>query len=329
MAWPISLVYGLVVHVRNLLYDHHIFKSETFNTPTICVGNLSTGGTGKTPMIEFLISRLGHEKNLAILSRGYKRKSQGYQFATEASTVEQLGDEPFQIHRKYPKISLAVDSDRRNGIARLEENVAPDLILLDDAFQHRRVKPQFSLLLTTYAAPFFKDWYLPTGNLRDSKHAAKRADCIVVTKCPKDIGKVEMEMFKNRFGNTPGQIVLFSSLSYDDVLHKCDGELPLQSLKEKEFTLVTGIANPDPLVAYLKKNNFVFEHLRFSDHHTFNSSEVDMLKKKSILVTTEKDFARLQDKIENIHFLKVEHQFLENGEKILLEAIDAKIKLYR
>ena len=160
----------------------HIFKSKTYKTPTICVGNLSVGGTGKTPMIEFLISKLQEKHQLAVLSRGYKRNSKGFQLGTKDAIVEQLGDEPFQIQRKFSGVVVAVDADRQNGIAQLQGLIGPDLILLDDAFQHRKVTPTFSILLTTYSNPFFEDGYLPTGTLRDSKKASKRADCIVITK---------------------------------------------------------------------------------------------------------------------------------------------------
>ncbi len=328
MAWPISLVYGGVVYVRNLLYDANIFSSKSYDIPTICVGNLSVGGTGKTPMIEFLISKLGGEYKLAVLSRGYKRKSKGYQFAGKDANVELLGDEPFQIHQKFPKAFVAVDADRQHGIEELVRTVEPDLILLDDAFQHRKVKPSFSILLTTYANPFDNDWYLPTGDLRDSKQAAQRADCIIVTKCPSDVSSGEMEVFAQGLRRSQNQIVLFSRLIYDEVLYGYRSNLSLQDLENKPFTLVTGIANPEPLVSFLNGLNVEFEHLTFPDHHSFTASEIAQIKKRPNVITTEKDFTRLGDTLENIHYIRIAHEFLENGEELLLTAIEDRLKPY-
>ena len=178
IAFPISLIYALVVHVRNFLFDTGVFSSKSYRIPTICVGNLSVGGTGKTPMTEYVL-RILAERNTAVLSRGYKRKSDGFYLANAKSTVLELGDEPYQIHRKFPEVAVAVDADRRNGIEKLEKLVNPEVIVLDDAFQHRKVKPTFSILLTTYQNLYVDDWYLPTGSLRDAKKEAKRADLII------------------------------------------------------------------------------------------------------------------------------------------------------
>jgi len=172
IAFPISLIYALVVYTRNFLFDIGFLKGKSFKTPTVCVGNLSVGGTGKTPMVEYLIRMLQDSFEVAVLSRGYRRKSRGFVLATEDSKVEDLGDEPFQIKSKFPKIAVAVDADRCNGIKELEDSEHPDIILLDDAFQHRRVKPTFSILLTAFDYLYPNDWYLPTGNLRDSKKEA-------------------------------------------------------------------------------------------------------------------------------------------------------------
>ena len=316
------------MYARNLLYDYHILKSKSYTTPIICVGNLSVGGTGKTPMVEFLISRLQGEKTLAVLSRGYKRSSDGFQLGTEDSTVEQLGDEPFQIFRKYPEITVAVDTDRQNGIAQLQKHLDPDVILLDDAFQHRKVTPTFSILLTTFDCPYFKDWYLPTGNLRDAKYASRRADCVVVTKCPNDLKKDQKEFYSRRLKKSPNQTILFSTLAYDHRLYGSVSGLVLDDLKGKSFTLVTGIANPKPLMYHLTEHGLDFEHLKYADHHSFSSSEINVLKQKSLIVTTEKDYVRLKDSIENLCYVRVRHQFLDKGESELLVALDTKIKPY-
>jgi len=329
MAWPISLIYGSIVYVRNLLYDHKILGSKSFKTPTICVGNLSVGGTGKTPMIELLIELFKDQYRLAVLSRGYKRGSRGFQMASETSTVEQLGDEPYQIFQKYPTVSLAVDSNRQNGITQLEKHVNPDIILLDDAFQHRKVKPLFSILLTTYGTPFFNDSYLPTGNLRDSKSSASRADCFIVTKCPPRMQENEQEAFSNRLSNFSKKMILYATLVYDSKLYGPKEKMELDYLKGRKFTLVTGIADPLPLVKHLKKNDLVFEHLKFSDHHIFHSSEIEELRQKSLLVTAEKDYVRLQGKMNNLYSIRVGNKLLRNGKSELSEAIQSKIKRYR
>ena len=215
ILFPFSLGYALVVKARNYFYDIGIKKSTFFDTKTICVGNLSVGGTGKTPMIEYLIEQLKIDYRVAVLSRGYKRKSSGFLLATPKSSVENLGDEPFQIYTKFPEITVAVDADRRNGISILEEHIKPDVILLDDAFQHRKVKAGFNILLTAYGKLYCDDWYLPTGNLRDSRSEVRRADLIIVTKCPTEISETDKEGIRNNLKINTNQSVLFSSLSYD------------------------------------------------------------------------------------------------------------------
>ncbi len=321
IAFPISLMYGLVVFVRNYLYDIGLFKSIAFDTPTICIGNLSVGGTGKTPMVEFLISHLKKEYKVAVLSRGYKRKSQGFVLASIDSKVEELGDEPYQIHAKFPDVIVAVDGDRRNGISILEKKVKPDLILLDDAFQHRKVKPSCSILLTSYNNLYSEDWYLPTGNLRDSKREAKRADFIIVTKCPSGLSENERQSILNKLKPKSYQKVTFSYLVYD--------KAPLDALLNKRFTLVTGIADPTSLVSFLKAKELNFEHLRFSDHHFFTEEEIRILNGKEQVLTTEKDYVRLQGKVSNLSFIGVKHAFLGEGEQDLIVDLHALMKRHR
>ncbi|WP_405413457.1 tetraacyldisaccharide 4'-kinase [Maribacter sp. Asnod1-A12] len=320
LLFPISLIYGLIVFLRNRLYDVGIFSSRSFAVKTICVGNLSVGGTGKTPMIELLVRELSENYNLAILSRGYKRKSEGFLLSNEQTTVEELGDEPFQIKSKFPKITVAVDADRRNGISQLEKLISPDVILLDDAFQHRKVKSGFSILLTTYDNLYTKDWYLPTGNLRDSKREARRANVIVVTKCSKNLLSTEKETIKKNINPEVHQKVLFSYLSYNKELKGI--AVPLKSLKGKKLTLVTGIANPAPLVDFLRSEGFSFEHLKYNDHHFFSNKEIELLKGKECVLTTEKDYVRLKSSIANLHYIEVQHQFLDNGDELFNSALN-------
>ncbi|NKI33336.1 tetraacyldisaccharide 4'-kinase [Croceivirga thetidis] len=322
IAAPIALIYALVVYLRNFLFDVGFFKSTISNTPTICVGNLSLGGTGKTPMIDFLVSNLKQKKKIAVLSRGYRRKSKGFQLATEKSTVEVLGDEPFQLYRKHPDVTLAVDADRVNGIQKLEELGDFDLILLDDAFQHRKVKPTLSILLTTFDKPYTNDFYLPTGSLRDAKNQSKRADLIIVTKCPSSLSKKDCKAFSNKIKPLEHQNVLFASLRYAENFINDEQTLTFEELANKKLALVTGIAKPEPLVAQLKSKELQFEHLKFKDHYFFSAKDIEHFSQFEVVLTTEKDFARLGNKLNNLYYLPIAHHFLNGGEEELLKKIE-------
>lgn len=325
IAFPISLVYAFVVYIRNFLYDVGVFKSKSFKTPTICVGNLSVGGTGKTPMVEFLISHLQKDYKVAVLSRGYKRKSNGFVLAHMNSTVEELGDEPFQIHSKFPEAIVAVDADRRNGISILEKNIEPNVIVLDDAFQHRKVEPSKSILLTTYNNLYAHDWYLPTGNLRDSRREAKRADYIIVTKCPSNLTEVEQTDIKNKLRPEENQPVLFTYLKYDKKIKGPNSILNLDFFMDKKVVLVTGIADPKLLVDFLSDKSISVEHLAFKDHHFFTADELNLFNSKEIILTTEKDYMRLNGKVKNLYYLSIKHEFLKNGDELLINELRSLI----
>jgi len=314
LLFPFSLIYALVVRVRNLFYDIGVFKAITPATPTVCIGNLSVGGTGKTPMVEFLIKRLQDTYKLAVLSRGYKRKTSGFILANSNTDVESIGDEPFQIFKKFPQVSVAVDTDRRNGIAELEKNVKPEIILLDDAFQHRRVKPLRTILLSAYDNLYVNDWYLPTGNLRDSKSAAHRAGIIVITKCPPSISKTEKSSIRKQLNLKAHQQALFSFLKYDSELHGAKAPFNLEAFGGKEVTLVTGIANPQPLFHYLVAKGLKVAHLKYADHHFFTEKELQLFRTKKTIITTEKDYMRLEGKVENLYYLPVRHAFFADDE---------------
>ncbi|WP_394975669.1 tetraacyldisaccharide 4'-kinase [uncultured Croceitalea sp.] len=320
IAFPFSLIYALVVYLRNSFYDMGVFKSSSFKTPTICIGNLSVGGTGKTPMIEYFL-HLSNGYKLAVLSRGYRRKTKEFLLASKTSTVEELGDEPFQLYSKFKNITVAVDADRCSGIRNLENSVKPELILLDDAFQHRKVKPSVSILLTTYSNPYFKDWYLPTGDLRDSKKEAGRAKFIIVTKCPSEITPLEKEKIIMSIRPQEHQKVLFSKLTYGNYLVGVDKKIEFKDLKGKYFSLVTGIANPKPLVNYLKVNGNSFEHFEYADHHFFNQEDISTFSKNELVITTEKDFTKLKGRCDNLYYLEVKHDFFDEGEDELKKMI--------
>jgi len=294
IAIPFVPVYYAVTRLRNKLYDLGLKKSISYNFPVICVGNLSVGGTGKTPMIEYLISLLKSDYKVATLSRGYKRKTKDFQLANEFASAETLGDEPFQFYNKYSnEILVAVDADRAHGIEQLKllDN-PPEIILLDDAFQHRKVKAGFNILLTTYSNPYFSDYVLPTGNLREPRNGAKRADIIVVTKCPEHLTIEEKNRFLKEISSETKQHVFFSSISYSNEIISAESKKSIDDISN--FTLVTGIANANPLVNFLKEKDLNFEHLNFKDHHEFTPQDISELEKKKLIVTTEKDFMRLK-----------------------------------
>ncbi len=292
---PVVPVYYLVTWLRNILYDFGIKKSTTYTFPVICVGNLSVGGTGKSPMIEYLIRLLKSEYHLATLSRGYKRQTEGFVIADENASASSIGDEPFQFYQKFDNIIVSVDSDRVHGISQLTDLPnPPEIILLDDAFQHRKVKAGFNILLTAFDDLYTEDILLPTGNLREPRQGAKRADIIVVTKCPENLSEERKQQITNDINPLAHQEVFFGRIAYAKSVRNNGDQLDLETLENRPFTLVTGIANPKPLVDHLKSLGLQFEHLKFKDHHDFNETDIAILKQKPLLVTTEKDMVRLQ-----------------------------------
>jgi len=326
ILFPFSWLYGGITALRNLFYDKGWFESKSYHTPIICVGNLSTGGTGKSPMIEFLISFLKKDYQVAILSRGYKRKTSGYKEVLSGSTAEEVGDEPLQFKQNFPEATVAVCADRQEGIGNLEAKA--DVILLDDAFQHRRVKASTYILLTTFNDLYINDYILPTGNLRESRKGAKRADIILVTKCPEGVAYAKLQEVQFLLKLKSHQRVYFSKIGYDENIFGVTETFPLDYLKNKPFTLVTGIANPKPLVNFLKRKELKFEHSKFPDHHHFSASEIKQLKKKDIILTTEKDYMRLQPKLDKfaIYYLPIKTIILKEQEEFFKEYIVEEIE---
>jgi len=307
---PVVPIYYVVTWLRNKLYDLGIKKSTAYHFPVICVGNLSVGGTGKTPMIEYLIRLLHSEFRLATLSRGYKRQTEGFIIADHTATANSIGDEPFQFYQKFDDVIVSVDANRVHGISQLTAlQNPPEVILLDDAFQHRKVRAGFNILLTPYDDLYVDDILLPTGNLREPQRGAQRADIIVVTKCPETLSNQQKEEITYRIQPLAHQEVFFSSIAYSSTLKNANETIALSTLMNEKFTLVTGIANPKPLVTYLQKRRLQFEHLKFKDHHEFSSSELDNLKTRGLIVTTEKDMVRLAPhftQAEKLYYLPIE-----------------------
>ena len=299
---PISFLYHIVLTIRHKLYDWHILKATRFEKSVICVGNLNLGGTGKTPHTEYLIRLLENNYHVATLSRGYGRKTKGFQLADETSTYEDLGDEPLQYFKKFPDIQVAVDEDRVDGMRKLicSPNRA-EVVLLDDAFQHRSIKAGLNILLTEYGHLYCDDFLFPAGTLRDVRSAAKRADLIVVSKAPKDLDESERQRIVGKLKPSEGQKVFFSYLEYQALEPLNEKAKFIASERADSVLAFCGIAHPETFVEELKKHHKTIDFLRFADHHAYTENDMASIFKrfealdseKKIIVTTEKDAARL------------------------------------
>ncbi len=325
---PLSVVYGLILTIRHLMYDLGIRRSKRFDTPVICVGNLSFGGTGKTPHVEYLTKLLIPETKVAILSRGYKRKTKGFVIASAESDFTQIGDEPMQYMRKFPQSYVAVDANRRRGITSLENlDPKPGVVLLDDAFQHRKIRAGLNILLTDFHNLYPNDYLFPAGSLRDTVKAAKRADIIVVTKTPKVFSPFTRRRLREIIKPRPHQSLHFSYLKYGaltPVFNTNKIQIP-RSLGK--ILLFSGIANPYPLQEHLYPKCNHLEIITFADHHDYSKKDIDtilkqydeVLGKNKIMVTTEKDAMRLLNspylsRFENLplFYLPIEVRFHES-----------------
>ena len=305
---PLSWIYGAVTNVRNKLYDWHMLKAETFDVPIICVGNITVGGTGKTPHVEYLIEYLSSVYNIAVLSRGYKRKTRGFVLGTHNSTPRTIGDESYQILSKYGnRVKVAVCESRRKGIRELM-NIDPsiNLIILDDAYQHRSVEAKVKILLMDYNRPVYTDHVLPLGRLRESKRAVGRADIVVVTKMPDDAAPLQYRIGSNNLDLWAFQKLFFSRIDYGQPLPVFPDDsrytVRLDSLTRNDIVLLlTGIANPRPLVRYFKNFECRVKINHFPDHHDFSRNDLQRLQvrydemkgARKLIVTTEKDAVRL------------------------------------
>lgn len=315
LLFPVALIYWLVTFIRNFLYDVGIFKSESFDIPIIAVGNLSVGGTGKSPQIEYLIRLLSDKYQVATLSRGYKRSTTGFVLADFNANAKTLGDEPFQFYSKYPKTIVAVDENRVEGIEiLLDLGNKPNVILLDDAFQHRKVKAGCYVLLTAYDDLFCDDFILPFGNLREPSFGKNRADMIIVTKCPNDIDELAQQKIKEKLNVS--QPVYFTTIAYDENVYNESGKLSVNKIKEEEKVVVAGIAKPKPFFDFLEANSS--ETLVFSDHHNFEEKDIETIlnkAKNNKIITTEKDYVRLKGLLpkDKLYNLPIQSQFINSG----------------
>lgn len=294
---PFSWLYGLIIFIRNKLYDKGVFKSEKFTIPVICIGNITAGGTGKTPHTEYLIRLLSSKRKLAVLSRGYGRSSKGFYYVERDSPVSLVGDEPLQMKQKFPQVTIAVDADRCNGIRKLQADGA-EIVLLDDAFQHRAVTPSHTIVLMDYNRLPHKDFYLPAGNLRDGIYSLKRADVLLITKAPQEMDEEEKALLTLRYGENKS--LFFSHFAYTSLRPYLRGE-KIMPKKGMHILLVTGIASPRPLQKYFEEKGCAVTMCRFPDHYKFSKKDLQTIAwrfktiraERKIIVTTEKDKVKL------------------------------------
>ena len=338
---PLSFFYGIGVRLRNRLFDLGVLKSQAYDIPVISVGNITVGGTGKTPHVEYLVNLLQDKLNVAVLSRGYKRKSRGYVLADIDTPMREIGDEPYQMRHKFPKAYIAVDRKRTRGISRLcndEETKDVDVIVLDDAFQHRHVKPGINILLIDYHRLIIYDKLLPAGRLREPKDGKNRADIVIVTKCPKDLKPMEYRVLTRALNLYPYQDLYFTTLGYQP-LHTIftpqKETKPLEELRDTNVLLLTGIASPRQLLFDLKPLTKNITSLAFSDHHQFRRKDIERINETfseipspKIIVTTEKDQTRLlsaegldEEVRQHLYALPIDIKFLLDREEKFNEKI--------
>jgi len=313
ILFPISLIYYLIVLIRNKLFDLSIIKSKNFDIPIITIGNITVGGTGKTPHVEYLVEYfLNQNKNVGIISRGYKRKTKGFRIVDVKSSSSESGDEPLQIKLKYPRSIVCVCEKRYQGIQKMLKYF-PELqiIIMDDGFQHRYVKPSLSILLIDFNRPVFKDCILPTGNLREPINAIKRSDCIIITKCLENIKQENLINFINKL-KVDNASIFYSYIEYSNpinIIHDTNFDNNKIN-KNTNVIALTGIANPSTFIYHLKKHFNIIKHLEYNDHHNYTINdlkniykELKIVNKETYVITTEKDIVKLRELIDKNHEL--------------------------
>lgn len=339
---PFALLFGLIVTIRNWLYDKNILKSASFGMPLICVGNLSTGGTGKSPMVEYLVRHLKDSHRVAILSRGYKRKTKGYALANETTTAIDIGDEPMQFYKKFPDVPIAIGEERIEAIPQLlHDRPQTEVVILDDAFQHRAIKAGLNILLTDYGNLFTRDFFLPTGDLRDSRDSYTRAQVIVVTKCPVNLSEAEKESLIREIDPVKGQEIYFTTIAYGLPYH-ITSHYSISIEEETEVLLVTGIANPKPLKQFLEEKVHIYHLMSYNDHHIFSIDDWREIQdkynsfeaSKKMVLTTEKDAMRLlkfSAEIDGMAFyvIPIEHKFLFGEEPLFLKSVSRFLQTFK
>ena len=320
--WKLSLQFYIITFLRNKFYDFGLLKSFSFEIPVISVGNLAVGGTGKTPMVEFLIRKFSRKYKIAVLSRGYKRKTRGFIVASEKDDASTIGDEPFQYYTKFKNIKVAVDKKRKRGIKKLI-NIGVNMVILDDAFQHRKVIPTYSILLSDYSNLYFNDYLLPRGNLRESKSGYKRADTIIITKCPENLSENNRQHLIQKINLKYNQHIFFSKIKYSNVLFSENNSINISKLSKQKVDVITGIVNSENLIKHLEDEGLLINHLKYPDHYNYKGKDISKIK-GNFVITTEKDYAKLRKfNVENLYYLPISMEV--SSEKTLLEKIEEKI----
>lgn len=332
LLYPIGVVYHLITATRNKLYDIKIKKSTSFNLPIICIGNLAVGGTGKTPHTEYLIRLLQNNFTIATLSRGYGRKTNHYLEASIKSSSVEVGDEPSQYKRKFPNLTVAVENKRVFGVQEILKNhPKTNLILLDDAFQHRAIKAGLNIVITDYNTPLANDYLLPAGNLRESKHGINRANIIIVSKCPKDLSEKEQQSIKDKLKFHSLESIYFTTINYGKVYNIFNNKELINTYHAIDIILVTGIGKPELLQKYTKSKFKSVSPLIYSDHHEFSKGDIktiintfnNLKSEQKIILTTEKDASRLLtvSELKNIpiYCIEIEVAFLNKKDKFITQ----------
>ena len=334
LLFPISLIYSSITSIRNLMFNYKIFKSKSYNTPIICIGNLSTGGSGKTPHALYLINLLKKNYKIALLSRGYARNSSNFQYIQLNSSAKEVGDEPLLIKQTHPECLVVVEKNRNKGIIQiLKDFPETEIILLDDGFQHRWVKAGINILTTPYYSPYYQDFLIPAGNLRENQKGANRADIIIVSKTPEESSPDEKKDIIKRLNLIKDQTVYFSHIKFSK--WKCiNTNNELNDKKIYSITLVTGIAHAQPLVNHIKKEGHSIYHIEYADHHKYTTKDIgNILAKynadkstKKLILTTEKDATKLREfkkqfSTKNIYFAPIE-VVLEQSERFEKQILD-------
>ena len=337
---PLSWLYGMVVHIRHKLFDLKILRSEEFDIPVVCIGNLTVGGTGKTPVAELLIERFSEHYRVGVLSRGYRRRTKGFVLSTPASSARTIGDEPRQMKLKYPSVPVAVCEKRAEGI-RLLRKAHPEieLIILDDAFQHRYVEPWVNSLLMDYNNPVYRDRLLPWGRLRDTRNQIHRANFVLVTKCPDDLNPLDMRIVINSLGLFPYQSLYFTRMRQGEITPLFADRVVGKVREGDPVIAMSGIANPVPLLESLRKRFDVVAELTFDDHHTYRLSDMRRLEAlfaaypDAVVLTTEKDAVKLTNRKkvpeavqQRLYYVPIHVSFVADSESEFLRQLELYVR---
>ncbi|MGA1030318.1 MAG: tetraacyldisaccharide 4'-kinase [Flavobacteriaceae bacterium] len=324
LLFPLAWGFGLALRIRHFLFDKGVFPIHKFPVKTIGVGNLAMGGTGKSVVVEALLKGFKKGQNLAVLSRGYKRKTKGFMLANATSTAQSIGDEPYQFFQNHPEVQVAVCEQRAKGIhALLQQKNPPTAIILDDVMQHRWVEVDLLLLTTTFDALYTEDSLFPVGTLRDLRQQAKRAHLVLVTKCPQNLTAKDAAEINQRLACSPSQKIFFTTIAYGSKVLSATRTMELADFIKKPFVLVTGIAKPKPLIDFLTALGAEFEWLNYPDHHSFSKRDLKKIQNSqySTILTTEKDFGRLSPRLSesSVYYLPIGLSFLFEEEAALFE----------